>query len=153
MILTVCVCVIFPSVRVAIENANASHMHPAHVAFYQVYGTCNLVTFKGVYGTVWDRERTAYAWQEMHFGQKWTWTRTHAADITQMWRIRSKGVCLLLFYILATSNVISGWASTCDSVGDIGLLCFCLISQCGSTMKSIKYVGTQSDMTLDLAKM
>ena len=54
---TVVVCVTFQSVHVAIENANASHMHAIPVVLNQVQGTSSIATFKGVCGTVWKCER------------------------------------------------------------------------------------------------
>ena len=54
------VCVNFQSVHVVIENGNTLHMPSILVVSYQVYGASSLATFKGVYGTVWDCERTVY---------------------------------------------------------------------------------------------
>ena len=51
MAVAVCIGIIFQSVHVSIENVNASYIHLICMEFYQVYGACSLVTFKG---GLWD---------------------------------------------------------------------------------------------------
>ena len=70
MAVAVCVLVTFQSVRVLIENANASRMPAILVVLNQLYGAGSLATVKGDDGTVSDCEYTRMCITGGTFGQK-----------------------------------------------------------------------------------